>query len=691
VDDRRKPPVMSGTSTHRSFEGSSRARRGPNLPKIMFRSRRQLAAAAGFWVLLLAAVVGISTIPGASAASTTPVLNDGFESGTLSQWTRSSGMTVQQQVKYSGSWASRATSSGTPSYAYKNLSTPLSEFYYDGRFQAISQGAQNASLVRFRTTANAFLVSMYRLGNGKLSYYNPVTGVTTTGPIVTTGVWHELEVHVRINGTSSLVEVWLDGTKVITKTAESLGTTPMGRVYIGDPATGHTFDYAFDNEVVSPADTTPPSTPTGLTVSSSTQGSISLAWAPSTDNLGVTGYDVFRDNTKLGATPASAYTFTGLTCGRSYTLGVDAFDAAANTSGRASVTAATKPCGGTQPPDASPPSTPSGLTVRGTTQSSISLGWNASTDDVGVAGYHLFRNNSALGTTTATSYTFSGLACGTTYTLGVDAFDAAGHVSGPANITATSSPCSVVGGGGGGYIKTLDSTNATSAGLGGASNHCTLGRSGLGDTFTMEAASDRCTWVNTNFSHMHRHEVFEVSVRFDSRPTEGGDWENEFTFRPTGFPPVFGNANCSGDGAGGNAYVMLLNLYVNSTPSPDRWQLDIRGGASPHLADEMGPGRGTSIPPLDLGPVVQGQTLKLKFDVVFDYQHGAATVWKNDNPTPIYNNRDRPLGFHYDCDGTTDLSGFPLQMQHGVYRSWTTAPLTFTSSGFRFLTSEPEG
>jgi hypothetical protein len=48
------------------------------------------------------------------------------------------------------------------------------------------------------------------------------------------------------------------------------------------------------------------------------------------------------------------------------------------------------------------------------------------------------------------------------------------------------------------------------------------------------------------------------------------------------------------------------------------------------------------------------------------------------------------LGWHYDCDGTTDLSNFPLQMQHGVYRGWTTAPLTFTSSGFGFLTSEPE-
>jgi hypothetical protein len=228
-----------------------------------------------------------------------------------------------------------------------------------------------------------------------------------------------------------------------------------------------------------------------------------------------------------------------------------------------------------------------------------------------------------------------------------------------------------------GYVKKLDSTNATPPGLGGASNHCTLSRSGLGDTFTMEEASDRCTWVNTHFSHMHRHEIFELSVRFDSRH-EATDWENVFTFRPTGFPPVFRNANCPGDGPDGNAYVMLLNLYVNSTPSPDRWQLDIRGGKSINLSDQV-------VKRLKLGPVVVGRTLHLKFDIVTDYRHGAASVWKNG--VLVYKNRDRPLGFHYDCDRTTGLSDFRLQMQHGVYRGGD-GVVTLSSSGFRFLVSK---
>src|SRR5437899_245634 len=71
---------------------------------------------------------------------------------------------------------------------------------------------------------------------------------------VTNGAWHEAQLHVVINGTASQTEVWLDGTKIsaLSKT-ESLGTTPVGRLQLGDTTTGHTYDIAFDDVV---ADTT---------------------------------------------------------------------------------------------------------------------------------------------------------------------------------------------------------------------------------------------------------------------------------------------------------------------------------------------------------------------------------------------------------------------------------------------------
>jgi chitodextrinase len=611
-------------------------------------------------------------IPGATAATDTPVFTDGFESGNLSQWTGSSGTTVQQQMTYAGSWAARATTVGTPAYAYKNLSTPLSELYYEGSFQAISQGTANVSIVRFRTAANVPLFGIFRLSNGKLSYFNGVTGRATSGPRVSTGSWHKLKVHILVNGTSSLVEVWLDGTKVITKNAESLGTSGVGRVYIGDPATGHTFDFAYDDEVVSAADSTSPSTPNGLTVPAAMLGSISLSWNASSDNVGVLGYDLFLNGSRIGTTPGTNYTFTGLSCGTSYTLGVDAYDAAGNTSGRTTVIASTRSCNSQPLLDDQPPMTPTGLNVSGTTTTAISLGWKASPDNVGVAGYDLFRNNTRVGSSAGTSYSFTGLTCGTSYTLGVDEYDAAGNVSGLASITAATSSCGGSGGGAGGYIKTLDSTNSYPVGLSDESNNCTLARTELGDTFTILPSSTRCTWTNSDFSHMHRHEVFEISERFDlySHVT---DWTHNIMIRPTG---NFGNANCS---SGGNAQVILVTVRIKDD---DHYWLELRGGPSLQPADQD-----PYYTAVDMGPVVQGRTDTFRFDIVTDYQHGAATVWHNG--VVVYNNRDRPLGFHYDCDRTTDISNFALRMQHGVYRGWS-GPMALTSSGFGFLVSQPE-
>jgi len=83
---------------------------------------------------------------------------------------------------------------------------------------------------------------------------------------------------------------------------------------------------------------------------------ITTTWTASTDNVGVTGYNLFRSGVSAGTTVAPVFTFAGLSCGTTYVLGVEAFDAAANTSGRQSITVSTLAC-----PDTSPPSLPAGF------------------------------------------------------------------------------------------------------------------------------------------------------------------------------------------------------------------------------------------------------------------------------------------------------------------------------------------
>ena len=156
-----------------------------------------------------------------------------------------------------------------------------------------------------------------------------------------------------------------------------------------------------------------------------------------TDNVGVTGYGTYLGATSKGTTTATATTISGLVCGTSYTVGVDAADAAGNRSARGTLTATTASC----PVDSQAPTAPANLTAANPTGSSLDLSWSASTDDTAVTGYRLSRDGDEVGTTTGTSYSFAGLGCGTAYSLGVEAYDAAGNTSIRSTVTASTTAC----------------------------------------------------------------------------------------------------------------------------------------------------------------------------------------------------------------------------------------------------------
>ncbi|MFF9622550.1 carbohydrate binding domain-containing protein [Streptomyces griseosporeus] len=100
--------------------------------------------------------------------------------------------------------------------------------------------------------------------------------------------------------------------------------------------------------------------------------------------------------------------------------------------------------------DTQAPTTPTGLTSTGKTSSSVSLSWNASSDNVGVTGYDVYNGSSRVTTVTGTSATVGGLAASTSYTFTVRARDAAGNTSAASNaVTVTTS----TGGGGGTGFK----------------------------------------------------------------------------------------------------------------------------------------------------------------------------------------------------------------------------------------------
>ncbi|HZH79626.1 MAG TPA: carbohydrate binding domain-containing protein [Archangium sp.] len=175
-------------------------------------------------------------------------------------------------------------------------------------------------------------------------------------------------------------------------------------------------------------DTTPPSTPSGLTAPAKTDRSVTLSWSAASDNVAVTGYDVFRDGTQVGTSSSTSYTDSGLTASTAYSYTVKARDAAGNTSAASTALSVT-----TLAPDTTAPSAPTGLTASGTTSSSVAMVWTAATDNYGVAGYDVYRGAVKVASVTGTSYTDTGLSPSTAYSYNVRARDAAGNVSASSN------------------------------------------------------------------------------------------------------------------------------------------------------------------------------------------------------------------------------------------------------------------
>lgn len=191
---------------------------------------------------------------------------------------------------------------------------------------------------------------------------------------------------------------------------------------------------------VTTPDTQAPTAPSGLTASNIAQSSLTLTWSAATDNVAVTGYDVYQNGVKINAGPVPLTTFslTGLTASTAYQFYITAGDAAGNTSVNSEAINVTT----ASIPDTEPPTAPSDLNASVVTQSSLTLNWTASIDNVAVTGYDVYQNSIKINTSpvTATSFNVTGLAAFTTYSYFVQARDAAGNTSAPGNNLIVTTP-----------------------------------------------------------------------------------------------------------------------------------------------------------------------------------------------------------------------------------------------------------
>src|SRR6266511_813115 len=312
-----------------------------------------LQCATGYDFAVEAFDVAGNTSPRATVRATTmacpppPLFGDDFESGDLSRWTTVAGLRVDQAQVHAGAWAARASSgtSGAAAYANKQLSTTQTALSTKLSFKLVAQGNNVVDLFKLRTATGTALLTLFASPTGVLGYQNNVTTLSTySRTTISPNAWHTLEVRVTINDANSQTQTWLDGQPVadLTKT-EALGTTPIGRLQLGENITGRSYDLALDDLTLAPVDATAPSTPSAFTATP-TDNSVALSWSPSTDDVGVAGYNVYQGSTRIASSAQPGYTVTGLQCATGYDFAVEAFDVAGNTSPRATVRATTMAC-----------------------------------------------------------------------------------------------------------------------------------------------------------------------------------------------------------------------------------------------------------------------------------------------------------------------------------------------------------
>lgn len=179
-------------------------------------------------------------------------------------------------------------------------------------------------------------------------------------------------------------------------------------------------------------DTQRPSPPSSAPVISSAGNDVQITWGAASDNVGVTGYRIYRSTggagfTQVATSSTTTYLDTGLAAG-TYSYYIRAFDQAGNVGFRTGIRSV-EVTGGVI--DTQRPSAPTRFRWTSFDSNSVNLSWNAAVDNVGVTSYEIFDDatRTVIGTTSGTSLTITGLNGSTSYRFFIRAIDGAGNSS----------------------------------------------------------------------------------------------------------------------------------------------------------------------------------------------------------------------------------------------------------------------
>lgn len=224
-------------------------------------------------------------------------------------------------------------------------------------------------------------------------------------------------------------EVFRNGIKAATAVKAGCickGLAPGGKYVFSVKAVDIAGNYSAQSNslaVETTVDRLPPSMPDGLTAAKVTETEVKLCWSASGDNVKIKGYEIKIDGEKTVKSSHETYTFKNLIPGRTYSFSAAAVDSSGNASAFGKALAVRTIA------DSTTPSVPGGLVVTSKRGTSVSLAWNASTDNVKVKSYDIYCNGIRIGTTTRKTYTAKILSGFGIYVYTVRACDLADNLS----------------------------------------------------------------------------------------------------------------------------------------------------------------------------------------------------------------------------------------------------------------------
>jgi len=178
-------------------------------------------------------------------------------------------------------------------------------------------------------------------------------------------------------------------------------------------------------------DVTPPSAPSAV-VSAPGPKRATLSWGESTDDVGVEGYEALEGDEVVATFHAARGTVAGLAAGE-HCFAVRAFDRAGNRSAPSAPACAVVP-------DSTPPTAPQQVAVVAPGETSTVLRWEAASDDVGVVGYEVLREDRVVARSAGTYAGEEELRPGQEYCYRIRAYDAAGNRSSPSPSACVATP-----------------------------------------------------------------------------------------------------------------------------------------------------------------------------------------------------------------------------------------------------------